>query len=509
MGPGRRPLFHGEKGNMAAFVSENKIDYSRKWYVMAAVAMGIFLATIDGSIVNVALPTLVEELGTEFSVVQWVVLAYLLVITTLLLSIGRLADMIGKKPLYTTGFIIFTIGSALCGLSPTVYWLIGARVLQAFGAAMTTSLGMAIITEAFPASERGRAIGIGGLMVSLGIVIGPTLGGLIIDALSWHWIFLVNLPVGVVGTLMVLRFVPNFKPRGGQRFDFLGACTMFITLISLLLGLTMAQQIGFDQPIVWALVLGSFVFLGIFLMIERRAAQPLIDFSMFESRLFSVNLITGAVTFISIAGVTILMPFYLQGVLGYSPREVGLLLAPLPIAMGLLAPISGAMSDKYGARPITVLGLFVILLSFIGLATLNANTTAVGYGFRYLILGMGFGIFQSPNNSAIMGAVRRERLGVASSLLSLTRTMGQTVGVAIIGALWAGRVAFYYGELLEHGATTAPAVAQVAGLNDTFAIVSVFVSMGLALSVWGLVQERRHRRAAALAGGTPAGSGNQ
>ena len=317
---------------------DNKIDYSRKWYVMASVAMGIFLATIDGSIVNVALPTLMESFHTEFAVVQWVVLAYLLVITTLLLSIGRLADMIGKKPLYTIGFVIFTTGSALCALSPTIYWLIGARLLQAVGGAMTTSLGMAIITEAFPPSERGRALGISGLMVSLGVVVGPTLGGLIIDALSWHWIFLVNLPIGVVGTLMVLHFVPNFKPAGGQRFDFVGAGTMFVALISFLLSLTVGQQIGFNQPLVWGLLGISLIFLATFLLVERGAEQPLIDFSMFESRLFSVNLITGAVTFISMAGVTILMPFYLQGVLGYLPHQVGLLLAPMPIAMGLMRP---------------------------------------------------------------------------------------------------------------------------------------------------------------------------
>ncbi|NLF11004.1 MAG: MFS transporter, partial [Anaerolineaceae bacterium] len=218
------------------------VDYSRKWYVMAAVGMGIILATIDGSIVNVALPTLVRAFDTGFAAVQWVVLAYLLTVTTLMLSVGRLGDMIGKKPLYVAGFVIFTLGSVLCGLSPTIGWLIGFRILQAIGAALLMALGMAIVTEAFPPSERGKALGISGSMVSIGIVLGPVLGGLIIGALSWHWIFYVNLPVGIVGTWMVLHFVPARRPVGGQRFDWVGAMLLFGSLMALLLAMTMGQE---------------------------------------------------------------------------------------------------------------------------------------------------------------------------------------------------------------------------------------------------------------------------
>src|SRR5262245_40098666 len=175
-------------------MNEQAVDYSRKWYVMAAVAMSIFLATLDGSIVNVALPTLVRDLNTNFATVQWVVLAYLLTQATLLLGIGRLGDMIGKKPIFNAGFVVFTVGSVLCGLAPSVYWLIGFRVVQAIGAAMTLALGAGIMTEAFPAKERGKALGLIGTVVSVGVVLGPTLGGIIIEAASWHWIFFVNLP---------------------------------------------------------------------------------------------------------------------------------------------------------------------------------------------------------------------------------------------------------------------------------------------------------------------------
>ena len=470
---------------------DGTIDYSRKWYVMSAVAMGIFLATIDMSIVNVALPTLVRSFDSEFAVVQWVVLAYLLTLATLMLSIGRWADIVGKKPLYTVGIAIFTVGSALCGLAPTVYWLIGFRVLQATGAAMTAALGMAIITEAFPASERGKALGISGSIVSVGIVLGPTLGGILIDALSWHWIFFVNVPIGIVGIFMVARFVPNFKPAGGQRFDYGGAITLFVSLTCLLLALTVGQRVGFSRPPILLLFSGWAVFLAVFVVIELKTSQPMIDFSMFENRLFSINLITGFITFVTIAGTIILMPFYLEEVLGYETRQVGLLLAVLPLAMGLIAPLAGSASDHFGARPITVIGLLVLMAGYVALSTLDQQTTTLGYMVRFLPIGLGMGIFQSPNNSAIMGGVSRDRLGVASGLLALTRSLGQTVGVATLGALWAGRVVYHMGGVLLGGATSAAAPVQAAALSDTFHVIVVLMGLALMLSVWGLIQERR------------------
>ena len=469
------------------------VDYSRKWYVMAAVAMGIFLATIDGSIVNVALPTLTREFGAEFSIVQWVVLAYLLTVTTLMLSVGRLGDMIGKKPLYATGFVVFTVGSVLCGLSPTIYWLIGFRVLQAIGAAMLMALGMAIVTEAFPRSERGKALGLSGTMVSVGIVVGPVLGGLLIGALSWHWIFYVNLPVGIVGTFMVMRFVPNLKPAGGQRFDLLGAVTLFICLMALLMALTLGQQAGFTDTTVLALLTGSAVFMVVFVILERTIRDPMIDLNLFRNRLFDINLVTGLITFISMSGTIILMPFYLENVLGYDPQAVGFLLAIVPIAVGITSPISGTLSDRFGTRPITVIGLSLLLLGFLAISTLSTETTGWGYVLRFLPIGIGIGVFQSPNNSAVMGAVPPNRLGVASGLLSVTRTLGQTAGIAALGALWASRVAQRVGGILPGGATSAPAAAQVGALGDTFLIIVVAMGLALALASWGLLLDRRQR----------------
>jgi EmrB/QacA subfamily drug resistance transporter len=474
-------------------MDDQPVDYSRKWYVLAAVGMGIFLSTIDGSIVNIALPFLETAFDTEFAVVQWVVLAYLLVVSTLMLGVGRLADMIGKKPLYTAGFIIFTIGSVLAGLSPTIYWLIGFRVLQALGAVMLFALGMGIITEAFPPSERGLALGISGALVSVGIVLGPTLGGILINLYSWRLIFYVNLPVGIAGTIMAVRYLPDIRPPGGQRFDFGGAATLLVSLLSFSFALTAGQNLGFNDPIILILFAVFFLFLILFIAIEWRVEQPMVDLRLLNNSRLNVGLVTGFITFVAISGTVILMPFYLGNVLGYSALQVGLLMAVVPIVLGVAAPISGSLSDRYGTRPITVIGLFVLATGYLALGTLRADTTALGFVLRFLPIGIGMGIFQSPNNSAIMGTAPRRKLGIVSGMLAATRSLGQTTGVALIGAVWAARVFAYVGETISGGATEASGEAQVTGLQDTFRIVTVFIILALMLATWALIQERRNR----------------
>jgi EmrB/QacA subfamily drug resistance transporter len=317
---------------------------------------------------------------------------------------------------------------------------------------------------------------------------------LIVDALSWRWIFFVNLPVGIIGTLMAIAYIPALKPSGRQRFDYLGAITLFLSLLAFLLALTWGQQLGFTDSRIVLLLAGSLLFLVAFILIEWRSSEPMIDLKMFRNNLFSVGLITGFLTFFAIAGVIILMPFFLENVLGYSTREVGLLLAAVPIVMSVIAPLSGSLSDRFGTRLITVIGLVILLGGYYALGSLNAETTAAGYLLRLLPIGIGMGVFQSPNNSAIMGAVIRERLGIASGLLSVTRVLGQTTGIAVLGALWASRVMAQTGTILSGGATIAPPDAQVAGLQDTFAVVLLLMVVAIVLSTWGLVQERRLRR---------------
>jgi EmrB/QacA subfamily drug resistance transporter len=469
----------------------NEVDYTRKWFVLAAVAMGIFLATIDSSIVNIALPTLVREFDSNFAAVEWVVLAYLLTLATLILTVGRLADMKGKKPIYVTGFIIFTIGSTLCGLANTITWLIIFRVLQAIGATMILALGMAIVTESFPPTERGKALGVSGSFVSIGIVIGPTLGGLIIDLLSWNWIFFVNIPVGLTGILMVLKYIPNIKPEGGQKFDITGAGTLLISLLSFLIALTFGQQTGFLDFRVFGLLLVSILFLIIFVLIELRIEQPMIDLRLFKNKFFSISLVTGFLIFFSIAATLILMPFYLENSLGYETRQVGLLLAVVPVVMGITSPISGTLSDRFGTRSIAVLGLVTLLIGYFSLSQLSLETSTLEYVIRYVPIGLGMGIFQSPNNSTIMGSAPKGRLGIVSGMLAINRTIGQTTGIAILGAFWASRVTLYNQGSVLVSATEADPIYQVRGLNNTFLLISLIILIALGVSIWGLLIERK------------------
>ncbi len=471
------------------YMNNLTVDNRRKWLTMAAVSMGIFLATIDGSIVNVALPTLVKDLNTEFSVIQWVVLGYLLAVTTLMLGIGRLGDMIGKKELYNAGFMIFTLGSVLCGLSPSVYWLIGFRVVQGIGAAMIMALGMAIVTEAFPSKERGMALGFSVGVVSVGIAIGPSLGGVIISQLSWRWIFFVNLPVGVLGTLMVFRFVSSVQPKGRQKFDFAGAAAMFFSLLGLLIGLTIGQQIGFFRLPVY-LLLGCWLgLLILFVLIERKTSEPMINLALFQNKTFTINLINGFIAFIGVSGTIILMPFYLHNILGHNMLTVGLLLCVVPVMLGISSPLAGMLSDRFGTGIISMAGLVITFFGFYTASSLNAQTSIIGYVLRVFPIGLGMGVFQSPNNSSIMGSVPPYHLGIASGLVSVARTLGQTIGIAVLGAFWAGRTFYHTGSSLDGGATMAPLEAQVSAFQETFLVVVCLMAITVLLGGWVALQK--------------------
>jgi EmrB/QacA subfamily drug resistance transporter len=354
---------------------------------------------------------------------------------------------------------------------------------------MIMALGAAILTEAFPPQERGKAMGMIGAIVSVGIVVGPALGGVIIGALSWRWIFYVNLPVGVLGTILVVRNVPDFKPVGQQRFDYWGALTLCLSLLSLLLGLTFGQQQGFLEPVVGLMTGLCLLLLIIFIRIEKKVSQPMIDFKMFGNMRFSINLVTGFISFVALAGVMILVPFYLENILKFKITHVGLMMGIVPVMLGITAPFAGALSDRVGSRRITVMGLAIMLVGYLAAGTLSRDTSAWGYLSRMFVLGIGIGTFISPNNSAIMGSASHRQLGIVSGFMAITRTLGQTVGVAAMGAIWAGRTAFYAGNDLLSGATLAPPEAQVAALQDTFHVSTVLLAAALLLGIWAYIHE--------------------
>ena len=465
----------------------------RRWLVLAVTSLGGFLGALMFTSVNVALPSMLRSLDTEFNSVQWVVLSYLLATGTLLPIVGRLADMLGKRILYMSGYLVFTLGCLLSGLAPDVVTLIAARAVQGVGGAFLTALGIAIITDIFPTSERGRAIGISGSVLSVGIVAGPTLGGLLIEAFSWRWIFLLAFPIGLLGAILAQRFLPHYERTESGRFDVWGALLLFLGLLSLLLGLTFGQNVGFSSPIILGLFTGSAALLGTFVWLELHTQDPIIDLRLFKNAGLSIGLITGFTTFISISAVIFLIPFYLSNVLGYSAREVGLLLSINPILLVFSAPIAGAVADKIGERPVTIFGMISLLIGYILLGGLSEDTTTLGYLLRFFPIGLGMGVFQTPNNSAIMGSVPKERSGVAGGLLALTRTLGNTSGIAILGTVWAVSVLRRAPDTLE--ATAAPAAAQVASLGEMFFIIQIMIGLGLLLVLWDAWRRRLAGRA--------------
>lgn len=465
-------------------------DYSRKWIVLATVAISILVATISSGIVNVALPTLVAELDSTFTSVQWVVLIYVLTQATLMPIIGRLGDMVGRKVIFVNGFVVFGIGSLLCGLSPTVYWLIAFRVIQAVGGAMMLTLAFAIIVDAFPTSERGRAIGSVSIFSSTGIVLGPVIGGFMLASMSWRWLFFVTAPVSLLGLLLAVRFVADSKPVAGQRFDYLGAATLFISLLTLLLALTSGPGIGYGDGRILALFGIAVLLFVAFVVVELRVDQPMIDPRLFSNHLFTVNLTSRLISFIAMAGTVLLLPFYLESVLGYSARQVGLFLTVIPLCLGIFSPLAGMAADRVGARKVMTLGVLLLVLGYYSLTTLDEQTTSLGIVLRLLPVGLGMGTFQAPNNSAIMGAVPVAQLGITSGLVSLSRTLGQALGVAIVGALWAARTMASYGAALPGGVTTAPPAAQVAGLQDALLAVTILVVVALVMNGRLLFQKR-------------------
>jgi EmrB/QacA subfamily drug resistance transporter len=355
---------------------------------------------------------------------------------------------------------------------------------------MVLALGTAILMEAFPPTERGRAMGIGGTMIAIGIVTGPVLGGFIVDVLSWHWIFFVNVPVGALGIYLVLRYVQDIRPPGRERFDFTGAVTLFFSLLSLLLALTVGQQIGFTRAPILGLFALWLVLLIAFLLIESIVTYPMIDMGLFRNPSFRTNLVIGFAIFVALDGVFFLMPFYLEDMLGYPPYLIGLLLSVSPIAMGTISPLSGRLSDRVGPRRLIIVGLVVMVAGLYSISRLTLHTTILGYILRLVLVDSGFGIFQPPYGSAVMGAVPPSRLGIASGLMHIVMSLGQTVGIAVLGTLWAGRVFARSGTILEGGATEAPPAIQMAALNDTYLITTVVALLALGLAVWNLARKR-------------------
>jgi len=464
-------------GDVMTVESHQPDPYANKWWALVAVATGVFMSTIDGSIVNIALKTLQDDFGVGLHTVEWVVLAYLLALVCLLPISGRLGDMIGKRSVYTAGFVIFTLGSALCGLAWSIEALIGFRVLQAIGAAMIQGVGSALLVEAFPTSERGQALGYVGTSVAAGILAGPVLGGVLLQ-IGWQSIFFVNIPIGIVAVVLVSRVIPDDRRRVAQRFDVPGALLLGGALLSLLVALTEGQIWGLGAPPTVGLIIAGLALLGLFIGWELRVTDPMINLSLFRNPVFSLSLTASFMSFLAGAFNFLLLPFYMQNVLGFDPQRTGLTLIASPIVLSLVAPLSGRLSDRLGSRWLGIIGLAIIATALFSFSTLTTESQQIDVVLRMILIGLGFGIFQSPNNSMVMGSVPRHALGVAGGLLAVMRTLGQTVGIAVAGALWAAQVAAAAGRVYEP-ITAAPAEALVAGMHTALLVAATLAALAI------------------------------
>jgi len=444
-----------------------------KWTTLAIVGIGVFMSTLDASIVNISLPAIAHRFEVPLNgVVEWVVIAYLLAVAALLLTIGRLADMAGHKAIWIAGLATFTVGSALCGAAPSLGALVGFRAFQGLGGAFLMAISPAMLTAAFPPQERGRALGLNAVIVALGISTGPTLGGVLTQTLTWRAIFYVNVPIGLVGVMATIRWLRRRAPTGRGRFDPLGAALLALGLGGVTLGLSFGEEWGWTSaPLITSLAVGV-VALTALVVVERAVLEPILDLALFRNRLFAAANVSLVLSFLALFAVSFLMPFYLEELRRFSTLDAGLLLTPLPLTLAIIAPFSGSLADRIGTRWPATLGLALACAGLVLISTLGADTP-LGWVIGTLVLtGIGQGLFQSPNNSALMGAAPRQRQGVAAGMLATGRVVGQSVSVALAGAIFislGGAAAGAQLAALTHASPADPGPAHITALQHTFA----------------------------------------
>jgi len=399
---------------------------------LSVTTIGALMASIDSTIVILALPEMMAELHADMVEMVWVMMAYLLVSTLFFLTFGRVADMFGRVRMYNLGFVVFTLGSVLCGLAGNAYVLIMFRLVQGIGASLLMVNSVAILTEAFPPEQRGLGIGINSITWATGGVLGPVLGGLILGVGSWRWIFYINLPIGIVGAVWAHLALREVSARDrGEKFDYPGAATFSVGLTALLLFLTLGINAGWSSgcmPVLLSLSLGMFVS---FYLLERKVPFPVLDLSLFRARAYNYAVLAATMQSLATFSVNFLIVFYLQTVHGYSPLSAALLLIPFPLVMAVVAPVSGRISDAIGACIPTTLGLFIQSGALLWMTMLVQTTTYTDLSIALALMGLGGGLFYAPNTSSAMSAAPSNRYGIASGALFTLRQSGMVTSYAL------------------------------------------------------------------------------
>lgn len=458
---------------------------SYHWFVVGTVCIGAFMAAVDASIVNIALPLLQRYFHVGLSTITWISLVYLLTLASLIIPLGRIADLVGRRWMYAIGFSVFIIGSFLCGISTALSFLLVSRVVQAVGAAMLQANSVAIITAATPAHDRGKAIGIQGSAQAIGLSIGPAIGGTLLSFLSWRWIFFVNVPIGIVGTILgVLMLPPDRPPAVREHFDFAGAIALALPLVAMIYVLNTGGDLGWTSPAVIASCIVAVCGFTAFFIIERRTKNPMLDISLFRIPVIMMGSITGVLSFAVMYAVTLLGPFELDHLGALPSYTAGLYMMVIPLGMTVFTPVSGALADRFGTRLLTVLGMFVAIAGTVALAAsvslLHHNGGYVLLLAGFFLVGTGLGVFTPPNNSSVMASSPKHHLGVTGGILNMSRTMGMSIGVTLGGL-------FYRLFLAAHGAENEAAATSTQmslAFQDAYLFIAVVGLLAFVLSMF-------------------------
>ena len=455
---------------------------SVRW-ALASLSLSMLLSALGTSIANVGLPTLAQVFEASFQQVQWIVLAYLLAITTLIVSVGRLGDLTGRRRLLLGGIGVFTLASALCGLAPTLGLLIGARVLQGLGAAIMMALTMAFVSDTVSKERTGSAMGLLGTMSAIGTAMGPSLGGLLIGGFGWRAMFLMMLPLGLLTLLLAYRYLPADQRKAdtvGSGFDPLGSLLLGLTLGAYALAMTLGR--GHFGPLNIALLLVTCVGVGLFIRVEARVAAPLIRLGMFRDPQLSASLAMSLLVTTVMMATLVVGPFYLARALGLDAVGVGWVLSVGPLVAALAGVPAGRMADRFGARRMTLAGLIALGLGCFTLSALPTTFGIAGYLAPMVIITLGYAVFQTANNTVVMSNVAPDRRGLVSALLNLSRNLGLITGASVLGAVFA--LAANSVDI-----NTAPPEAVARGMGVTFMVAWGLIGIACMIA---LISRRSH-----------------
>ena len=466
---------------------------SVRW-VVAGLSLSMLMSSLDTSIANAGLPTLAQVFGASFQAVQWIVLAYLLAITTLIVSAGRLGDLLGRRRLLLGGICIFTTASLLCGIAPTLWLLIAARAAQGIGAAIMMSLTVAFVGETVPKKNIGSAMGLLATMSAIGTTLGPALGGLLIAGVGWRAIFLVTVPFGLLNLYLAYRHLPvdrkaPLMERAG--FDYVGTLLLAVTLSAYVLAVTIGK--GDFGPLNAALLSTAVAGGGLFLFAETKVAFPLIRLSMFRDAVLSASLATGMLVSTVMMATLVVGPFYLSRALGLEAAQVGLALSVGPLVAVLAGVPAGRMVDRIGAHRMVLIGLAGIAAGSLILTLMPAKFGVAGYIAPIVVITASYALFQAANNTAVMTDIRPDQRGVISGLLSLSRNLGLITGASVMGAVFA--LASATVEI-----SNAHPVAVVTGMRTTFAVALALMVCALAIAIGASLRLSRNRMRSSPAG---------